>query len=62
MSWHGSYTMIQAIWRYESFAVFKNVLIMLSTTLILNLLVDSASRIGELLSTDAEPQHKVAGV
>lgn len=44
--------LIKAIWRFDSFAVFKSIRCMLYTTLILNLLVDGASRIGELVTRD----------
>lgn len=41
---------IKAIRRFSSISVFKNAHVMLQTTLILNLLVDGASRVGEFVS------------
>lgn len=46
--------LIEAIWSFNSLAVFKNIRAMFNTTLVLNFLVDGASRIGEFIPTDTD--------
>jgi hypothetical protein len=46
--------LIKSIWKFESIAVFKNIRAMFNVTLVLNSLVDGASRIGEFIPKDVD--------
>ena len=46
--------LIKSIWKFESIAVFKNIRAMFNVTLVLNSLVDGASRIGEFIPKDID--------
>jgi hypothetical protein len=50
--------LIEAIWSFNSISVFKSVRAMFNTTLVLNSLVDGASRIGEFVPTDTDSKEK----
>jgi Protein of unknown function (DUF3435) len=51
---------IAAIWRFQSIAALKSIRSMLNVTLLINLLIDGASRIGEFLplTPEAESEQK----
>jgi hypothetical protein len=46
--------LIKSIWKFENIAVFKNICAMFNATLVLNSLVDGASRIGEFIPKDID--------
>jgi hypothetical protein len=46
--------LIRSIWKFESNAVFKNIRAMFNGTLVLNSLVDGASRSGEFIPKDID--------
>lgn len=50
--------LIEAVWSFNSISVFKSVRAMFNTTLVLNNLVDGASRIGEFVPTDTDSKEK----
>jgi hypothetical protein len=50
--------LIEAIWNFNSIVVFKSIRAMFNTTLVLNALVDSASRIGEFIPTNTDSKEK----
>jgi hypothetical protein len=50
--------LIEAIWSFSGIAVFKNIRAMFNTTLVLNSLIDAASRIGEFIPTDTDSKEK----